>query len=141
MRCDATSHTMTGFSSREVNVAIAVRSIRDVKGVPRRLAERACCTNSERTHYSYWNRQVSVGFCGTACDYVRKRCKLLQRRADDTHTHTLSFFRVKFSANRLRFGSRFSYPICASSCVGVSWYSLVLLVILRYLEYLSYARL
>ena len=139
MRCDATSHTMTGFSSREVNVAIAVRSIRDVKGVPRRLAERACCTNSERTHYSYWNRQVSVGFCGTACDYVRKRCKLLQRRADDTHT--LSLFRVKFSANRLRFGSRFSYPICASSCVGVSWYSLVLLVILRYLEYLSYARL
>ena len=95
MRCDATSHTMTGFSSREVNVAIAVRSILDVKDVPRRLAERACCTNSERTHYSYWNRQVSVGFCGTACDYVRKRCKLLQRRADDTHT--LSFSREIFS--------------------------------------------
>ena len=97
MRCDATSHTMTGFSSREVNVAIAVRSILDVKDVPRRLAERACCTNSERTHYSYWNRQVSVGFCGTACDYVRKRCKLLQRRADDTHTHSLFFSREIFS--------------------------------------------
>ena len=137
MRCDATSHTMTGFSSREVNVAIAVRSIRDVKGVPRRLAERACCTNSERTHYSYWNRQVSVGFCGTACDYVRKRCKFLQRRADDTHTHThtlslslsLSLSREIFSQSlafwlKIFLSDSVFAHLLASAPVGIIWFFL-----------------
>ena len=87
-----------------MNVAIAVSSIPDVKGDPRRLAERACCTNSERAHYSVWNRQVSAGFCGTTCDDVKKRCEFLQRRADDTHTNSL-FSREIFSQS-LAVGSR-----------------------------------
>ena len=64
----------------------------------------SCCTNSERAHYSDWNRQVSAGFCGTACDDVKKRCEFLQRRADDTHTHSL-FSREIFSQS-LAVGSR-----------------------------------